>query len=129
MPQRISLQGVRPTQLYLSGEKLAAVLAWFDPETQSYDPLPAFEYEGETYLGDGHTRAFVAWLAGAEALRLEYDQSIPTEYDFDLYRTCIQWCADAGVKTIPDLAGRLLGPDEYQTRWVEQCHRAAADQE
>lgn len=128
MTDPIPLDSVRPTQLYLSTEKLAAVLEWFDPEKPSYDPLPAFEYEGQPYLADGHTRAFVAWLAGVETLRIDHDPSIRTEYDFDLYRTCIQWCADAGVQTVPDLAGRLLGPEQYETKWIERCQRAATEQ-
>jgi hypothetical protein len=66
-------------------------------------------------------------LAGADAIRIEYDPTIRSEYDFDLYRTCIRWCADAGVETIPDLAGRLLGPEAYETRWIERCHRAGVD--
>lgn len=128
MVQRVAIDALRPTQLYLSAEKLAAVLEWFDPESESYDPLPIFEYEEEWYLADGHTRAFVAWLAGAESFRVELDASIRTDYDFDLYRTCIGWCAEAGVRTVPDLAGRVLGHDAYEAKWIERCHEAATDQ-
>lgn len=127
MSRSLRIEAVRPTQLYLSAEKLAAVLEWFDPDEPGYEPLPTFQYEGESYLADGHTRAFVAWLCGADELRVERDPTIRSEYDFDLYRTCISWCREADLHTVADFTGRVLGPEAYESRWIERCHRAAED--
>jgi hypothetical protein len=69
MPRELPIDAVRPSQLYLSGAKLASVVERFDFEDPDYDPLPAFEHEGSWYLSDGHTRAFAAYLAGAETFR------------------------------------------------------------
>ncbi|SFC15453.1 hypothetical protein SAMN05444422_10541 [Halobiforma haloterrestris] len=118
---------VRPTQLYLSSEKLAGVLEWFEFDEPEYEPLPAFEHGGEWYLADGHTRAFAASLAGADAIRVERDPSVRETYDFEVYRRCIEWCRDAGVETVDDLHGRVVGPRAYRELWVERCQRVGDD--
>jgi hypothetical protein len=122
MPRRLPLSDVRPTQLYLSGEKVAAAMAWFDFDDPNYDALPAFEYEGEWYLSDGHTRAFLAYLAGASEVRVERDEAVHEEYDFDVYEAAIEWCEDEGVDRINDLAGRVVEPDTFENVWIARCH-------
>jgi len=121
MARSLALEAVRPTQLYLSSEKLAGVLEWFDFDVPNYEPLPAFEHEGAWYLADGHTRAFAAALAGATTLRIEREASVRDEHDFEVYLACIDWCAEAGVETVRDLSGRVVGPETYQQRWIERC--------
>ncbi|APW97308.1 histone acetyltransferase [Halobiforma lacisalsi AJ5] len=114
---------VRPTQLYLSSEKLAGVLEWFDFDEPEYEPLPAFEHRGAWYLADGHTRAFAASLAGVDTIRIERDPAVRETYDFEVYRRCIEWCAEAGVETVDDLHGRVVGPEAYRELWVDRCQR------
>jgi len=122
--ERVPATELRPTQLYVSAEKLRGVLGWFDADDPEYGPLPAFRHEGEWYLADGHTRAFVAWLAGADRISVERDRTVRTEHDFGVYRQCIRWCAEAGVERVPDLRGRVVGAEAYERRWVERCRRA-----
>lgn len=121
MTQRLPFEEVHPTQLYLSSQKLAEIFEWFDFDSPNYDPLPAFHYEGTWYLSDGHTRAFAAGLAGAETLRIEQDHDIREEHDFEVYLTCIKWCADADIETVYELRGRVVEPATYQTRWIDRC--------
>ncbi|WP_338727947.1 hypothetical protein [Haladaptatus sp. DJG-WS-42] len=116
---------VKPSQLYLSSEKLSAVMGWFDFDEPTFGPLPVFEYEGDTYLADGHTRAFVAHLAGCMKLPVTYDPEIRTSDDFPVYVECINWCAEEGVETVPDLSGRVLSPEAYDVEWIDRCHRLA----
>lgn len=125
MSRSLPLDDVRPTQLYLSSEKLAGVLEWFDFDDPNYGRLPAFEHDGEWYLSDGHTRAFAAVLAGEERLRIERDPAVREEYDFDVYLACIDWCAEAGVETVRDLRGRVVEPETFVAQWVERCQRIA----
>lgn len=127
--RRIGIEVLRPSQLYLSAAKLASVLEEFDDEGPNYGPLPAFEHEDEWYLSDGHTRAFAAYLGGAESLWIERDREVREVYDFDLYLTCIDWCRDEGVRSVPDLAGRVLDHETFEEQWIERCHRAAEDGE
>ncbi len=122
----VPIDALGPTQQYLSAGKLRDVVGWFDfDDPQDYGTLPAFEHDGEWYLADGHTRAFVAHLAGADRFRVERDPRVRTEHDFELYLTCIEWCREAGVRTVPDLAGRVLDPETFECEWVDRCHRAS----
>jgi hypothetical protein len=127
-PRQIPVEDLHPTQLYLSAAKLASVLEEFDDQGPNYGPLPAFEHEGEWYLSDGHTRAFAAYLGGAESVRIERDREVREVYDFDLYLTCIDWCRGAGVRTVSDLAGRVLDHETFEEQWIERCQRAAEDE-
>lgn len=132
MSDAVSLSRLRPTQLYLNAEKLAAVLERVGPDGLEYDPLPVYAFESDgslesddLYLTDGHTRAFVAYLTGADELRVTYDEDLPEKHDVAVYRECIEWCEDADVRHVSDLSGRVLGPDAYERTWIERCRRAA----
>ncbi|WP_247001812.1 histone acetyltransferase [Halosolutus gelatinilyticus] len=98
-------------------------MEWFDFDEPNYDPLPAFEYDGAWYLSDGHTRAFATALAGFETVRIERDATLHETFDFGAYLTCIDWCTDAGVETITDLHGRVVGPGTYEVRWIDRCQQ------
>jgi hypothetical protein len=121
MPRRLPLGDVRPTQLYLSSEKLADAASWFDFDDPTYDPLPVFEYDDEWFLSDGHTRAFLASLAGADELRVERDEAVREEYDFDVYEAAIGWCEEDGVTRVADLAGRVVEPETFADVWIARC--------
>jgi hypothetical protein len=121
MARRLPLAEVRPTQLYLSGEKVATAAAWFDFDDPDYGTLPAFEYDGEWYLSDGHTRAFLAYLAGFDTLRVERDREVREVYDFEVYEAAIEWCTDEDVTAIGDLAGRVVEPETFEDLWVARC--------
>jgi len=127
MSRELPISDVRPTQLYISREKLAGVLEWFDVDTVEYEPLPAFEHDGSWYLSDGHTRAFAAYLAGEDTLWIRRDGEAREEYDFELYLQCIEWCEDTGVDSVADFRGRILEPETFRERWIERCNRAAGD--
>ncbi|USZ68849.1 hypothetical protein NGM10_03715 [Halorussus salilacus] len=128
MPDRsrfeLPLSAVRPSQLYLDGRKLALATRWFDFDDPNYDPLPVREIEGRWTLTDGHTRAFVAHLAGADSLRVVEDAD---DLPMDVYRQCVEWCEAEEVTEIADLAGRVVSAEAFEERWVARC-RAAADE-
>ncbi|WP_231190341.1 hypothetical protein [Haladaptatus sp. DYF46] len=123
MVRTLPIETVRPSQLYLSSQKLAAVLEWFDFANPLYDPLPIAEYDGKLYLLDGHARAFVAYLGGIKQVRVTQEQSILEQEDKQMYQECFTWCADAELRTISDLSGRILNPDAYQKLWIDRCQQ------
>ncbi len=123
-PFTLSIDAVRPSQLYLNGLKLSLVTQWFDFADPNYDPLPVRRIRGDWTLTDGHTRAFVAYLSGADELRVVRDDD---DLPMDVYRECVRWCGAEEVTEIADLAGRVVTDDEFETRWVERC-RAVADE-
>lgn len=121
MARCLPLDDVHPTQLYLSREKLAGVVEWFDFDDPNYGSLPAFKHEGTWYLSDGHTRAFAAALAGENTLRVERDDRVRKEFDFDVYLTCIDWCEEVDITSVRDLFGRIVEPNTYEQCWVDRC--------
>ncbi len=128
MSFQLALSAVRPTQLYLSRQKLAGVLEWFNVEEPAYDPLTVIKIEERWYLIDGHTRAFVAVLAGEQTLRVIHDESIYDNPAFPVYRQCIAWCQEAGIKTIDDLSGRLVDHQTYEREWIERCQAVTTEE-
>ena len=123
---QLPVTAVNPSQLYLSSEKLDGVLSWFDFDEPNYGSLPVFSYEDDWYLADGHTRAFTATLAGAETITVRREP-IREEYDFNVYRRSIEWCAEAGIDGITDLHGRVVSPERYEELWIDRCQRVAEE--
>lgn len=123
----VPIDAVQPSQCYLNGRKLALVARWFDFGQPNYDPLPVrkvgSEGDGERrwMLTDGHTRAFVSHLAGADVLRVVQDSD---DLQIGLYRQCVEWCEEEGVTEIGDLTGRVLNADDFEERWVARCRSA-----
>lgn len=124
---RVPPGDLRPSQLYISAEKLAAVLDRIDGDgaPHQFGPLPVYEFDGVRRLTDGHTRALAARLTGAESVRIEYDDDLAEEYDIELYRECIEWCETEGVERIDDLIGRVVGPEAFEREWLDRCDSAA----
>lgn len=114
----LPLADPQPSQLYLNGRKVALACQWFDFDHPDYDPVPVREVGGEWVVLDGHTRAFLAALAGADALSVaETDEDLP----MDVYRECVRWCRDEGVTDVRDLLGRAVNADTFEAEWVARC--------
>jgi hypothetical protein len=115
------LDRLQPSQLYISTEKLAEVLRSFDPDRpDSMEPIPLKRLDEDVVMTDGHTRAFAAFLCGAREVPAVWDED---ELDWDAYRICVAWCKEAGVVTVANLVGRMLGADEYERLWRQRCQR------
>ncbi len=109
----------QPSQLYLNGRKLALACRWFDFDDPDYDPIPVREVDGEWVLLDGHTRAFLAAVAGADTLHaVETDEDLP----MGVYRECVRWCRNEGVTEVADLVGRAVSAETFEEEWVARCH-------
>lgn len=126
MSRTVPIDEPQPSQLFLDGRKLALATEWFDFDDPNYDPVPVVEMDGDLVFTDGHTRAFLALLAGADELRVRRDDD---DLPLALYRRCVEWCRDEEITVVGDLAGRTVNADTYEERWVDRCHEAAAELE
>ncbi|WP_135662228.1 histone acetyltransferase [Halorhabdus rudnickae] len=123
--ETVSVEALRPSQCYVNAAKVATVAERVEGEVFEPDPLPVYEFEGDQYLTDGHTRAFVAYLTGSDRLSIVEDEELADECDLSVYRACIAWCEREGIERVPDLAGRVVGPATFQTEWIDRCQAIA----
>jgi hypothetical protein len=112
----LRLEEIQPSQLYINRAKLAQVKAG----TGSPGPLPVKRLAGRVVLTDGHTRALAAWQAGRSEIEVYWDQDA---LDWAAYELCVAWCDEAGIRTVADLAGRVVAPEEYKVVWLQRCAR------
>ncbi len=115
----MGLDGIQPTQLYISSEKLARVMGILGRSPPfEYEPIPVKELNGRIVYSDGHTRAFALHRLGAKEIVCCWENE---PLDWDEYEVCVGWCLAEGIKTIADLEGRIIEPDAYQRLWLDRC--------
>jgi hypothetical protein len=115
-PFIMALDQLQPSQLYISATKLA----WVKEHNAAREPLPVKRLSGRVVLTDGHTRALAAWQAGRREIEVYWD---PDELDWEAYEICVDWCLEAGIRSVAGLAGRVVPPAEYEIVWLERCAR------
>jgi hypothetical protein len=113
------LAHLQPSQLYISEAKLAYVLSWWQPPTlETLEPIPIKHLNGRVIYTDGHTRAFAAYRLGFTEVPMVWDED---ELDWEAYQICVDWCLDEGIRTIADLEGRVIPPEQYEVLWHGRC--------
>ncbi|HOU12742.1 MAG TPA: hypothetical protein PKZ84_06470 [Anaerolineae bacterium] len=112
------LTQLQPSQLYISEAKLAHVLAHWPPRLEMLEPVPIKSLHGRVIYTDGHTRAFAAYRQGFTEIPVVWDED---ELDWEAYQICVDWCLAEGIRTIADLAGRVITPEQYETLWHDRC--------
>ena len=120
MPSSVPIDEPSPSQLYIDASRLRNALEWFDFDDPTYDPIPVLHIEDEFVLSDGHTRAFLAHLAGATTIEIVPDPG-QQELNIPLYRECVDWCRNESVTQVADLAGRVVNRDTFLEQWVARC--------
>lgn len=118
----IPLLTVQPSQLFISSAKYTAVDAFMQVQAAShnYEPIPVKYLDGELVFLDGHTRA--VWLFHHEFFEISiyFDQD---ELDWDLMRTCVALCKRDHIRSITNLATRIIAPEEYEVKWYGLCRK------
>jgi DNA-3-methyladenine glycosylase I len=117
------LSALRPSQLYLVSEKVEAVRQEITKESiLLMEPIPVMKSGDNLVMTDGHTRAFVAFLVGADIVPT-IDEDMDDDLDWHAYEVCTEWCRQAGVLTAGDLTGRIVTADEFERLWIERCSK------
>jgi len=113
------LAAIQPSQFYISQEKLAKVLEWFNPENLSnFDPVPLKRLNGEVIFTDGHTRAAAAFMSGLSDIPFIWDND---DLDWKAYMCCVDACKERGIYTIEDLSKGIVSQADYETLWYGWC--------
>lgn len=117
----MSLDKIQPSQLYVSSEKLSRVLEVLGSgDSDSIEPIPVKELNGEIVSTDGHTRALVLHMKGFSEVEVVWED---TELDWEAYEVCVAWCKEEGIFSIADLRNRIIEPPEYQMLWLDRCRK------
>ena len=120
----LDISFIQPTQLYISELKYHIVNEKLSREQfthELYNPIPIKQFDEKIIFIDGHTRA--AWLAnhGVNTIKVYWEKE---EYNWELYRRCIQWCKEENINSINDLKGRIISSKEYEKMWNKRCNIA-----
>jgi hypothetical protein len=120
----MKLNGIQPSQLYISADKLAEVMKTFGSSNHhSLEPIPIKKLLGGIIFVDGHTRAFAALLNGLSEVPVYWEYE---ELDWEAYEICVKWCKDEGIRTIADLKNRVVSNEDYDVLWLDRCARMQA---
>lgn len=118
-PFLMRVDAIQPSQLYISSEKLERVCARFDASSaESLEPIPIKRLGDSIVFTDGHTRALAAFMRGLVKVPVLWDED---ELDWEAYEICVEWCREAGIRTIGDLGDRAVAPDQYEILWLQRC--------
>lgn len=69
-------------------------------------------------ITDGHTRALAAWLMGRDRIIARWETE---PLDWEAYRICVHWCEESGIRSVPDLTGRVLNAADFRRLWLDRC--------
>ncbi len=115
----LRLERIQPSQLYISTEKLGAIMDMLENIGASeIEPIPIKELDGELISTDGHTRMFAMYLRGFQEVEAVWED---IEMDWEAYRIFVAWCKNEGITWIGHLKERVIGPDDYQVLWLDRC--------
>ncbi len=123
--QYVPVSSLGISQMYLSEDKIKGVQSWFNADDLSdFAPLPVHDFgNGRFTLTDGHTRAYVAYQSRISRIPITYDQDeiVTSDEGLALYRNDILWCDRFHLKSVCDLAGRIVSGAAYKRLWKDRC--------
>lgn len=111
----IPIEGIQPSQLYISKEKLRNVSSWLDSEEKLI--IPVVEIDMRYVSTDGHTRLVQAYMNGYKNVYIYIDKDVNPETS----RVFVDWCKKENITKVSDLVDRILNKEEYQIKWVGKC--------
>ncbi|MBN1552131.1 GNAT family N-acetyltransferase [bacterium] len=115
----IDLCEVQPTQLVVSLKKHRELSRRFETNGVLIgEPLPVKRIGNDIFFTDGHTRALLLWQNGIRSIEVVHDTD---DLDWIMYLRCMQWCRDAGIRTIADLENRMVDEPAFTEQWIHRC--------
>ncbi|MBE9101250.1 hypothetical protein [Vacuolonema iberomarrocanum] len=116
---RVSLRNLQPSQPYVSAEKLSRVMWQFARhELDTQEAVSLWRLGDRLVITDGHTRALAAWLMGRDRIIARWETD---PLDWEAYRICVRWCEESGIRSVPDLTGRVLNTADFRGLWLDRC--------
>ena len=113
---KIKIDEIIPEQLTVDSEKLDKVNTWLKTPEQVI--VNCVNINDKTVCIDGYSRLVAAHNKGFKHV---YGYVDPEDTNHEFYKTCLSWCEEQNVKTIADLAKRVVTPEEHQEIWINRC--------
>jgi len=121
----MKIDGIRPTQLYISSEKLNNVMRNLKQTKQTLiEPIPIKKLDNQIVFVDDHTRALAAFLLGLSEIPVYWEDE---EFDWEEYGICVGWCKEEGIDIISDLKKRVIPHNDYQVLWLDKRKEMQTD--
>ncbi|PEY44415.1 hypothetical protein CN354_00955 [Bacillus cereus] len=118
----LDLSQIQPSQLFLNEAKIYKLQQSFSPQKiLTNSPLPIKQLDDRIIFTDGHTRAYMHWLANIKQIPVYWDED-PLHYE--LYRLCVEWCTIQNIFHIGHLHKRILPAFQYKLEWIQKCIQA-----
>lgn len=116
----VNLRRLRPNNWYLNREKLDRVRnVWRQGKQADLPPVLITTIDGELCLIDGHSRAYAAFENGCAVISAEHESLREiggcTAHYVYVHREAVR----IGLRTVADLTGRILEPEEHRRLWIE----------
>ena len=120
-PLIMKINKIQPSQLYLNLKKIDTLLTNSNfKNIKKMDPIPIKNLNNQIIFTDGHTRAYLYWKNGCKKVVVCWEDE---DLDWEAYQICVNWCQDAGIKTVSDLRNRIIDNDLYQEKWINRCQK------
>lgn len=121
---------LRPNNWYINRVKLdRAREAWCGGQGENLPPVLVTHIDGELSLIDGHARTFAAFERGRSEIKVVVEELDSIEGSKMLYEHIHREGPSIGVRTIADLAGRIVEADEHRRLWIGYCERWVGENE
>jgi hypothetical protein len=119
----VNIRFLRPNNWYLNAEKVQYVReAWYRGEEHTL-PLPLVStINGELALIDGHSRVFIAFENGVDAIKVDYAKLEDIEGSSALYQHIHRTGPLRGIQSIVDLHDRIVSAEQHSELWVGYCN-------
>lgn len=122
METHVNLNDLRPNNWYINCAKLERVReAWLKGEQDLLPPILISEIDGTIALIDGHSRAYAAYENGQTRICADLQKLEDIEGSRGLYEHIHRAGPSQGIRTIADLASRIVSPQDHQSLWINWC--------
>jgi hypothetical protein len=121
----MKLAEIQPSQLYVCDEKLAYVMDNLNRhKPEELEPIPVKKLGDDIIFVDGHIRALAAFLQGFSEVTVYWEEDA---LDWYVHEVCVGWCKQEEIRTIADLADRIVPEKDYEVLWLQRCQKMQQD--
>jgi len=118
----VNLKELKPNNWFINSAKLERVReAWLNGMQDMLPPILVSEIDGTLALIDGHSRAYASYENGRIRINADLEEIDDIEGSSALYKYIHRHGPSQGIRTIADLANRIVSPQDHQTLWISWC--------